>query len=60
MQLLYKFILHWHCIASQLSFRTVTASAENVNGSVRVAWNTTAPPQCVISVRVEFKTTITG
>ena len=35
-------------------------SAENVNGSVRVTWNTTAPPECVASVTVEFKTTKTG
>ena len=35
-----------------------TASAESVGGStpgVRVTWNTTAPLECVISVRVEFR-----
>ena len=31
-------------------------SAEGVNGSVGVAWNITAPPECVASVRVEFRT----
>ena len=34
--------------------------AENVRGfstpAARVTWNTTAPPQCVASVRVEFRT----
>ena len=39
-------------------FSTTTASAESVGGStpgVRVTWNTTAPLECVISVRVEFR-----
>ena len=49
-----------HCIGAQFSLYTVTASAESVNGSVRVAWDTTAPPQCVTSVRVEFRTSRTG
>ena len=34
------------------------ASAESVGGStpsVRVTWNTTAPLECVVSVRVEFR-----
>ena len=34
-------------------------NAESVNGptpAVRVTWSTTAPPQCVTSVRVEFRT----
>ena len=38
---------------------TVTMSAESVSGStpgVRVTWNTTVPPECVASVRVEFRT----
>ena len=42
---------------------TVTASAESVDGSTpaaRVTWNTTLPPQCVASVRVEFRTSSTG
>ena len=37
---------------------TTTASAESVGGStpgVRVTWNTTAPLECVTSVRVEFR-----
>ena len=37
----------------------VTMSAESVSGStpgVRVTWNTTIPPECVTSVRVEFRT----
>ena len=28
--------------------------------SVRVTWNTTVPPQCVASVRVEFRTSSQG
>ena len=39
-------------------FSTTTASAESVGGStpgVRVTWNTTAPLECVTSVRVEFR-----
>ena len=35
-------------------------SAESVNGSVRVTWSTTVPPQCVASVRVEFRTSSMG
>ena len=37
---------------------TVTASAESVGGStpgVRVTWSTTLRPECVTSVRVEFR-----
>ena len=44
---------------TQFHFRTVTASAESVGGSTpgaRVTWNTTVPPECVTSVRVEFRT----
>ena len=41
-------------------FRNVKIlSAESVGGStpgVRVTWNTTVPPECVASVRVEFRT----
>ena len=39
---------------------TVTMSAESVNGSVRVTWSTTVPPQCVTSVTVEFRTSVYG
>ena len=38
-------------------------SAESVDGptpAARVNWNTTAPLQCVASVRVEFRTASTG
>ena len=38
---------------------TVTVSAESVDGSTpaaRVTWSTTVPPECVTSVRVEFRT----
>ena len=44
-------------------FFIVTASAESVSGSTagaRVTWNTTAPPECVMSVRVEFRTSNLG
>ena len=37
----------------------VTVSAESVDGptpAARVTWSTTAPPQCVASVRVDFRT----
>ena len=47
-------------VGAQFSLKTVTASSESVNGSVRVTWNTTVPPQCVASVRVEFKTSSRG
>ena len=45
--------------AVQFTHFTVTASAESVDGptpAVRVTWNTTAPPECVASVRVDFRT----
>ena len=38
-------------------------SAESVNGSTpgaRVTWNTTAPPECVVAVRVEFRRSAFG
>ena len=38
-------------------------NAEGVDHStpaVRVTWNTTVPPQCVASVRVEFRTSSRG
>ena len=45
---------------AQFSLKTITVSAESVNGSVRVTWSTTVPPECVASVRVEFRTSIHG
>ena len=49
---------------TQFHFRTVTVlNAESVGGStpgVRVTWNTTVPPECVASVRVEFRTSSGG
>ena len=47
----------------QFSQSTVTVSAESVDGptpAVRVTWSTTAPPQCVTSVRVDFRTSSRG
>ena len=44
---------------TQFYFYNVTVSAEHVGGSTpgaRVTWNTTVPPECVASVRVEFRT----
>ena len=53
-------MLNFHSlVAAQFSLSTVTVSAESVDGStpaVRATWSTTAPPQCVASVRVEFRT----
>ena len=49
--------------AAQFSLSTVTVSAESVNGSTpaaRVSWSTTAPPECVTYVRVEFRTSSLG
>ena len=43
---------------TQFNFFNVTARAESVDGitpGARVAWNSTVPPECVTSVRVEFK-----
>ena len=42
---------------------TVTVNAESVDGptpAARVTWSTTIPPQCVTSVRVDFRTSSTG
>ena len=50
MQLLYVYV------AGPFSVKTVTVSAQNVNGSVRVTWNTTLPPECMTSVTVDFRT----
>ena len=48
---------------TQFHFFTVTASAESVGGptpGARVTWRTTVPPECVASVRVEFRTSSQG
>ena len=48
---------------TQFYFSTVTVSAESVGGStpgVRVTWSTTVPPECVTSMRVEFRTSSPG
>ena len=46
-------------VAIQFAVSTVvTVSAESVDGptpAARVTWNTTAPPECVASVMVEFR-----
>ena len=47
----------------EFHYRTVNVSAECVGGStpgVRVNWNTTLPPDCVTSVRVEFRNSSRG
>ena len=53
-------MLNFHSlVAAQFSLSTVTVSAESVDNStsaVRVTWSTTAPPECVKSMRVEFRT----
>ena len=49
--------------APQFSLFTVFVSAESVGGptpAARVTWNTTIPPQCVTSVRVQFRTSSIG
>ena len=55
----FMFILHC-TVGAQFSLETVGVGAGSVNGSVRVTWNTTAPPQCVAFVTVEFRTSRTG
>ena len=49
---------------TQFHFFTVnTVSVESVGGSTpgaRITWNTTVPPECVASVRVEFRTSSHG
>ena len=48
---------------TQFHLSTVTVSAESVGGptpGARVNWNTTVPPECVASVRVEFRTSNFG
>ena len=56
-----EFYIH---TATQFSLNyNVTVSAESVGGptpAVRVTWSTTAPPQCVTSVRVDFRTSSRG
>ena len=66
LSIIYTSIL-WYllCIhaAADVSTRTVTASAEREDGSTpgaRVTWSTTVPPECVASVTVEFRTSISG
>ena len=47
----------------QFHSSTITVNAESVGGStpgVRVTWNITLPPECVTSVRVEFRTSRHG
>ena len=55
--------IYFHA-AVQFDFSTVTVlSAESLGGStpgIRVMWNTTVPPECVASVRVEFRTKNNG
>ena len=49
--------------AANFSLATVTVSAERMNGptpAARVTWNTTVPPECVASVRVDFRTSRSG
>ena len=56
-------ILNFIYAVTQFHFSTVTVSAESVGGSipgVRVTWNTTVPPECVTSIRVEFRTNSRG
>ena len=46
-------------LATQFSHSNVTVSAESVDGptlAAKVTWSTTIPPECVASVRVEFRT----
>ena len=54
------------CMHAAAQFRvssTVTVGAGSVDGptpTARVTWNTTAPPECMAAVRVEFRTSIQG
>ena len=57
------FTIEFYHIAAQFSLSNVTVRAESVDGptpAARVTWSTTAPPECVASVRVEFRTSIQG
>ena len=53
-----------HADAQFLSSKSnLTVRAESVGGStpgVRVTWSTTLPPECVTSVRVNFRNTTNG
>ena len=52
-----------HAVTPFHFFTVNTVSAESVGGSTpgaRVTWNTTVPPECVASVRVEFRTSSHG
>ena len=62
---IYLFVDACRCVGTfihavtEFYYRTVNVSAESVGGptpGVRVTWNTTVPPECVGSVRVEFRT----
>ena len=57
-------VLNFHSpVAAQFALSTVNVSAESVNGptpAARVTWNTTVPPECVASVKVEFRTSAQG
>lgn len=51
------------CASAGFSLHTVAASVERVGVSTpgaRVTWNTTAPPECVESVTVKFRTSRSG
>ena len=53
----------FYAAAAQFRSSTVTMSAESVGGStpgVRVTWSTTAPPACVVFVRVVFRRSTHG
>ena len=48
-----------HAAAQFALSRTITVNAESVDGltpSARVTWSTTIPPECVASLRVDFRT----
>ena len=50
---------NFFCVAAQYTLSTVTVNAEGVDHStpaVRVTWRTTVPPECVASVKVDFRT----
>ena len=54
--MLTPFLMH---VVHQFHSFTVNVSAESVGGStpgVRLTWSTALPPECVTSVRVEFRT----
>jgi len=51
------------CASAGFSVHTVAASVERVGVSTpgaRVTWKTTAPPECVESVTVKFRTSRSG